>query len=224
MADMQPEYDFSEGVRGKYAERFHEAFSVVTPSPGSALIRLRDGNARFAACESQHPNCSAERRESAAREGQAGRAVATVLACSDSRVPVERIFDMGIADLFVVRVAGNVCTPGVAASVEFGMAQVETPLLVVLGHTGCGAIAAATEALASDQPPPPVMQPVIERIMSSIKNAPDAEAAIEANVRQAISDVMSACPETRALVTSGRAEVAGAVYDLSTGVVGWLDA
>ncbi|MHC5053154.1 MAG: carbonic anhydrase [Planctomycetota bacterium] len=192
------------------------------PSPGSALARLRDGNARFAAGEPLHPNCTPERREVAAAEGQAGLAVATVLACSDSRVPVERVFDTGIADLFVVRVAGNVCTSGVAASVEFGMTQVRTPLLVVLGHTGCGAVAAAAELAASGEAPPEVMRPVIERVMPSVEGAPDRGAATEANVRRAIEELMDACPGTRALVDSGRAEIAGGVYDLKTGVVSWL--
>ncbi len=188
-----------------------------------ALARLRDGNVRFASGTALHPNCSPERRELVARDGQAGRAVATVLACSDSRVPVERVFDMGIAELFVVRVAGNVCTPGVAASVEFGMTQVGTPLLVVLSHTGCGAVAAAAEFAESGESPPPVMRPVIERVMPSVEGAHDRAAAVEANVRRAIEELVDACPGTRALIEAGRAETAGGVYDISTGVVRWLD-
>jgi len=223
MDEPQPEYDFSKGERGKYAKQFRQDSGVVTPSANSALARLREGNARFAAGEPLHPNCTPERREVAAAEGQAGLAVATVLACSDSRVPVERVFDMGIADLFVVRVAGNVCTSGVAASVEFGMTRVGTPLLVVLGHTGCGAVAAAAASLASGEAPPAVMRPVIERVMPSLEGAPDTAAATEANVRRAIEELKDACPETRALIESGRAEVAGGVYDLASGVVRWLD-
>ncbi len=199
-----------------------ETVGMPSLSPDAVLARLREGNARFAACEPLHPNCDRERRALAERDGQAGHAMATVLACSDSRVPVERVFDAGVMDLFVVRVAGNVCTPGVAASVEYGMAYVRTPLLVVLGHTGCGAVAAAAEILASGEAPPPALWPVIERVMPSVESSPDAGAAVEENVRRAISDVMDACPETRALVSSGRAKAAGAVCDVGTGVVRWL--
>jgi len=197
---------------------------MPTSSPDKGLARLREGNARFATGEPLHPHSDSERRELVAAEGQVGRAFATVLACSDSRVPVERIFDCGIADIFTVCVAGNVCTPGVAASVEYGMAHVGTPLLVVLGHADCGAVAAAADMLASGEAPPPVLRPMIERVMPSVEGAPDATAAIEANVRRTLEELLDACPGTRALVESGRARAVGGVYDLATGVVRWLDA
>jgi len=197
---------------------------VPTSSPDAALARLRYGNARFAAGEPVHPHSDGRRREFAAAAGQAGRVVATVLACSDSREPVEQIFDAGIADLFVVRIAGNVCTPGVAASVEYGMTHVGTPLLVVLGHTDCGAVAAAADLLASGMEPPPVMRPVIERVMTSVRGATERDAAVEANVRRTLEGLLDACPGTRALVESGRAKAVGGVHELKTGVVRWLDA
>jgi len=197
---------------------------MPTSSPDKGLARLRDGNARFAAGEPTHPHSDSERRELSATAGQAGRVVATVLACSDSREPVEQILDAGIADLFVVRIAGNVCTPGVAASVEYGMTHVGTPLLVVLGHTDCGALAAAADLLAAGTEPPPVLRPVIERVMPLVEGSSDLDAATEANVRRTLEELMAVCPGTRTLVESGRARAMGGVYELKTGVVRWLDA
>ena len=196
---------------------------MPTSSPDKGLARLSEGNARFAAGEPMHPHSDSERRLLSATAGQAGRVLATVLACSDSREPVEQIFDAGIADLFVVRIAGNVCTPGVAASVEYGMTHVGTPLLVVLGHTDCGAVAAAAATLDSGKEPSPVMRPVIERVMTSVRGAVDRDAAVEANVRRTLDELMDACPGTRALVESGQARAVGGVHELRTGVVRWLD-
>jgi len=196
---------------------------MPTSSPDRGLARLSEGNARFAAGEPVHPHSDSERREFAATAGQTGRVVATVLACSDSREPVEQIFDAGIADLFVVRIAGNVCTPGVAASVEYGMTHVGTPLLVVLGHTDCGALAAAADLLASGTEPPPVLRPVIDRVTPLVEGSPDLDAATEANVRRTLEELMDACPGTRALVESGQARAVGGVHELRTGVVRWLD-
>ena len=103
-----------------------------------ALRLLREGNARYASWKAENPNVSSARLTETAIEGQ--HPIATVLACSDSRVPVERVFDRGIGDIFVVRVAGNVCGTDEVASLEYGVEHLGTPLLVVLGHTNCGAV------------------------------------------------------------------------------------
>ena len=103
------------------------------------------GNIRFVEGKSQHPHTDSARLIQAGKENQANHAYATVITCSDSRVPVERIFDAGIMDTFVIRVAGNVIDTDEAGSIEYGLAHVNTPVLVVLGHTQCGAILATLE-------------------------------------------------------------------------------
>jgi len=97
----------------------------------AVIALLREGNTRFAAGHPEHPNLDAERRKNTAAEGQ--EPFATVLTCSDSRVPAELIFDRGVGDLFVIRVAGNIAGPSELASVEYGVGHLQTPLLVVLG-------------------------------------------------------------------------------------------
>jgi carbonic anhydrase len=128
--------------------------STVERTPEAALKALRQGNERFAAGEAVHPRTDAARLAQAGTESQGDHAYATVLACSDSRVPVERLFDAGVMDIFVVRVAGNVVQGDEAGSIEYGLAHVKTPVLVVLGHTQCGAVTAGrTRSCAGTQYP-----------------------------------------------------------------------
>src|SRR5262245_36848791 len=112
----------------------------------ASLTLLKEGNSRFATGKSQHPHHDAERRSSTVAQGQ--EPFATVLGCSDSREPVELIFDRGVGDLFVVRVAGNVAGTSELASMEYGVGHLNTPLLIVMGHTKCGGVAAAVKAAA----------------------------------------------------------------------------
>ena len=109
----------------------------------ASLMLLREGNARFAMGTPQHPHQDAERRAATAAQGQ--EPFATILACSDSRDPVELIFDRGVGDLFVVRVAGNVAGESELATVEYGVGHLNTPLLIVMGHTKCGAVTAVVK-------------------------------------------------------------------------------
>ncbi len=121
---------------------------LATPlTSDQALERLKEGNARFVSGKAIHPNTDLARLIQAGKENQADHAYATIISCSDSRVPVERIFDAGIMDLFIIRVAGNVVDTDEAGSIEYGLAHVKTPLFVVLGHTQCGAVTAVTEAI-----------------------------------------------------------------------------
>ena len=110
------------------------------PSADEALARLIEGNHRFLRGEARR---AAFRRESLADLAKAQRPYATILGCSDSRVPPEWIFDTGLGELFVVRVAGNILSPEIAGSLQYAGSYLETPLFVVLGHEGCGAISAA---------------------------------------------------------------------------------
>ena len=105
------------------------------PSPDEVIEMLKAGNQRFVSGQSINPHSDAKRIAQAAKENQGDHAYATIISCSDSRVPVETIFDAGIMDLFIIRVAGNVCDTDEIGSIEYGLAHVNTPVLVVLGHT-----------------------------------------------------------------------------------------
>ena len=203
------------------------------PSPDEALVMLKDGNRRFVAGKSLHPHTDAARLALAGTQDQGDYAYATVIACSDSRVPVERIFDAGIMDLFVIRVAGNVCDVDEAGSIEYGLAHVRTPVLVVLGHTQCGAVTAVTHALqgkghALERNIPPLVdniEPAVRRAMAQHGSAEGDSIipyAIEENVWQGIRDLFMESPSTRDLVKRGAAKVVGALYDVGTGGVKWL--
>ncbi len=203
------------------------------PSPDAAITLLKDGNVRFVAGQSEHPHSNVARIEQAGKEDQGDHAYATVITCSDSRVPVERIFDAGVMDIFVIRVAGNVCDTDEVGSIEYGLAHVRTPVLVVLGHTQCGAVKAVTHAVhgtghALERNIPPLVdniQPAVRRAMQSHSNTQGDDIipyAIEENVWQGIEDLLMASPATRELIKSGKAKVVGAIYDVGTGVVNWL--
>lgn len=201
--------------------------------PDAVLALLKEGNQRFVAGKSIHPHTDLDRLKLAGSASQADYAYATVLSCSDSRVPVEYIFDAGVMDIFVVRVAGNVCDTDEAGSIEYGLAHVHTPLLVVLGHTQCGAVTAVThevqgEGHALERNIPALVdniEPAVRRAMASTSKADDDQViplAIEENVWQSIEDLFRASPATRKLMQSGEVKVVGAIYDVETGLVHWL--
>jgi len=207
--------------------------ALPKPSPDAAISMLKDGNARFVAGQSEHPHTDATRIGQAGTEDQGDHAYATVITCSDSRVPVERLFDAGVMDVFVIRVAGNVCDTDEVGSIEYGLAHVKTPVLVVLGHTQCGAVTAVTHAVhgtghALERNIPPLVdniEPAVRRAMlrhSNVQGDAIIPYGIEENVWQSIEDLFMASPSTRNLVSSGKAKVVGAIYDVGTGVVNWL--
>ena len=203
------------------------------PGPDQALQMLQEGNKRFASGKSLLPNLDAPRLKQAGTEDQGAHAYATVLACSDSRVPVERIFDAGVMDLFVVRVPGGVVRTDEAGSIEYGLAHVHTPVLVVLGHTHCGAVSAIANRLQGDDHElerniPPLIAPIRAAVSRAMEEHPKAEGkelmayATENNVWQSIEDLFRLSPATRELVKTGKVKVVGAVYDVGTGLVRWL--
>ncbi|RJX30540.1 MAG: carbonic anhydrase [Desulfarculus sp.] len=208
--------------------------SEFKPSAEQVLAALDQGNRRFREDRPRHPRTGPLRRRLAHYADQAEHALATVLACSDSRVPVERIFDAGIMDLFVVRQAGNVVSQDTAASLEYGVLHVHTPLVVVLGHTGCGAVTAAWQRQSQGAGG---LGPNLDRLLAYIEPAlarmpqpfPGAgqeeqiAAAVEENVWQALADLGRLSPEVRRAHQEGRVAVAGAVYQLADGGVRWLD-
>ncbi len=194
-------------------------------TPDEVLERLRQGNDRWVAGEPRHPHLSTARRVATAVHGQ--DPMACVLTCSDSRVAPEQLLDVGVGDLFTIRVAGNVVDPGVAASAEFAALRLRTPLFLVLGHSHCGAVNAAMEA----GPLPAGLDPVLDKVRPSVAAArrampgADAEAvALEASVHnagQAVEDLLSQCPGVRELAGSGASRVVAAVYHLASGRVDW---
>lgn len=202
------------------------------PNPDQVLDWLRQGNMRFCQGQPQRPHCDTARLQLAWSGDQAEHALATVLACSDSRVPVEILFDAGIMDLFVVRVAGNTINDQQAASLEYGLAHVATPVLVVLGHTKCGAVTAALKhekdqipVEASLEPLLAPLRPVVQRILSRHPRAGEDEQithAVEDNVWQVLDDFLAWSPTAKQLISSGQVKAVGAVYQLDSGRVRWL--
>ncbi len=203
------------------------------PNPDQALSMLKEGNSRFVSGKAVHPHADAARLTMAGAKDQADYAYATVIACSDSRVPVELIFDAGVMDIFVVRVAGNVCNTDEIGSIEYGLAHVNTPILVVLGHTKCGAVTAVTNSVQGHGHPmerniPPLVDSIVPAVRRAMSEHPDVKGtaivpyAIEANVWQGIEDLFMQSPATRDLVKSGKVKVVGAIYDIGTGKINWL--
>ena len=203
------------------------------PSPDEVIQILSKGNQRFVEGKSQHPHTGADRLRQAGSEDQGDHAIATVIACSDSRVPVEMIFDAGIMDLFVIRVAGNVVDTDEAGSIEYGMAHVKTPLMVFLGHTQCGAVTAVTHAVHGEGHKlevniPPLVDNIIPAVKRAISMHPDVHGdaiiphAIVENVWQGVEDLFMRSPTARNLVNKGKAKVVGAIYNVGTGKVDWL--
>lgn len=193
-----------------------------------AMLFLKEGNARYASWKAESPNVSAARLAETAAQGQ--HPFVTVLACSDSRVPVERIFDRGIGDIFVIRVAGNVCGADEAGSMEYAVEHFETPLLVVLGHTNCGAVRAAVAGAEAHGNVRALLDKIGPAVASARRKNPGMAdkdlvcEAVVANVWQSIADIYKTSPVLREKARSGKLSVVGAVYDIADGRVNWLGA
>lgn len=197
-------------------------------SAGTAVRLLREGNERFVRMRLTHPNLSAARRKAVAAQAQ--QPFATVLGCSDSRVPVEEIFDRGIGDIFVIRVAGNVAMdPTVIGSAEYAVEHLGTPVIVVLGHTGCG----AAKAAISGPPLEGSMREIQKKIETSVtlvkKEHSDlrgdglTSAVVKANALHTKQDLMASSPEITHMVAEGKIKILTAVYDMSSGAVEWIE-
>ncbi|HTZ21240.1 MAG TPA: carbonic anhydrase [Opitutaceae bacterium] len=206
----------------------HAASPPAQPavSPDEALARLAAGNARFRDGAPSRPNQDAARRVETATHGQ--QPFAIVLSCSDSRVPAEVVFDQGIGDLFVIRVAGNVAAGNETASVEYGAKHLGATVCVVLGHTSCGAVKAALDGARLEGDLAKLIAEVAPAAERTKKAAPSLTgdalltAAVETNVWLSIENLFHRSEVLRARVASGELRVVGAVYDLATGEVRWL--
>jgi carbonic anhydrase len=205
---------------GSVPEAARAANAVSTMSAHAALKNLMDGNARFAAGK---PTCRPliER----VRELASGQSpFATVLGCADSRVPVETIFDREPGDIFVVRLAGNFMSEAALASIEYAVAVLKSPLVLVLGHTACGAVKAAVDFVQTGKPLPGHMQTLAAAIEPAAKATQHAHGdwwhnAVIENVRLNVESLRSSTPILHEAVSRGEAHVTGGIYDLSNGKV-----
>ena len=201
-------------------------------SASDALERLREGNRRFVAGEHTIDELASGIRRMAVVSGQ--RPIATILGCSDSRVPVEVVFDQGFGDLFVIRVAGNIVAPSQVGSVEFAAERLGTRLVVVLGHTSCGAVTATLEDLqrpASNQSWN--MNSIVSRIRPSVEGLLETELrhdhdllidkAVRANVRASVNQLRHGSDVLELLIRRDGLRVVGAEYSLETGIVDFFD-
>ena len=186
-----------------------------------ALARLVAGNERFVRGEARFPTVQKELLAALAK-GQ--RPYATLLGCSDSRVPPELIFDAGFGELFIVRVAGNVISPEVMGTLQYAGVHLRTPLFVVLGHEGCGAVDAALATRHGAQEHARIAL-LLENILPGLRDLPpelagDAEmrAAVEANVRWSMHQLLET-PEAKARLAEGQMKLVGGVYELESGRV-----
>jgi carbonic anhydrase len=194
-------------------------------TPDTAWRALLEGNERFVAGRREHPHQDADRRTEIA-QGQ--RPFALVFGCSDSRVAAEIIFDRGLGDLFVVRTAGHVVDSGVLGSIEFGVMLLEIPLVVVLGHDGCGAVTAALEAHTSGTMPTGYVRDVVERVTPSVFAAKQAglyelDDVIEEHTRHTAQLLVERSQAISSRVASGHCTVVGVNYTLADGHAVLLD-
>jgi carbonic anhydrase len=197
-------------------------------SAKEALERLKAGNRRFVANTRDQEATQYHTRRAELAAGQ--QPFAIILGCSDSRVPAELVFDQGLGDLFVIRVAGNIVAPSQVGSVEFAAARYDTRLVVVLGHSQCGAILATIEEL--QQPTANQsrnLKAIVDRVRPSVETLMEAhrggnpdtlvEAAVRANIRTSVNHLRHGSEVLEQLIANEGLEVVGAEYSLDTGYV-----
>ncbi len=195
------------------------------PSPGEALALLKEGHSRFLTGTLKHPHQDAARRLETAK-GQAP--YAAVLGCSDSREALDTLFDAGIGDLFTIRVAGNVADTDEIASLEYGAEHLHVPLIVVMGHSSCGAVTAVvTKAKLTGELPGLLaeIQGPSDRIFRKLgaKSQDLVDETSRENVRQSVQDMLTRSKILSTLVEEGNLKVVGAFYHLDTGEVEWME-
>src|ERR1041385_5937771 len=235
------------------ASQFARAADPVHPdqpmvSPAEALSRLKEGNGRFTAGNMQHPHESSDHRsymaknsyenagtmslgmsaeQAAKRRAELTKSqhpFAIILSCSDSRVPPEIVFDEGLGDLFIVRVAGNVINDEGLGSIEYGVDVLGARLIVVLGHQSCGAVDAAMKTIAAKGKAPGHIQSLVTALKPVVTATPksDLDTMIKANVKHVVDALRSSTPVLKTKVDSGDVQVIGGYYTLDTGAVTFL--
>ena len=218
-------------------------------SPVEAISRLKEGNSRFISGNMQHPDESTDERayiaknshenpgtislgmnteEAAKRRAELTKSqhpFAIILSCSDSRVPPEIVFDEGLGDLFIIRVAGNVLNDEGLGTIEYGVDILGARLIVVLGHQSCGAVDAAMKTVAAKGKAPGHIQSLVTAIKPVVESTPksDLDTTIKANVKHVVDALRSSTPILKGRVDSGDVQVIGGYYSLDTGAVTFLD-
>lgn len=203
----------------------HSAPDTPSLTADAALARLVAGNERFVRGEARFPTVQ---KEILAQLAKAQQPYATIIGCSDSRVPPELVFDAGFGELFIVRVAGGVISPEIMGTLQYAAVHLHTPLFVVLGHERCGAVQAALSVKWEGA----IERSRIARLLTNILpglpaldpgQTPESQlsAAVEANVRWSMHQLLDT-PEGQERMAEGIVKLVGAVYDLTTGQVRWL--
>jgi carbonic anhydrase len=203
--------------------------TVPKPAPADAadaLAHLKEGNLRFVQGRARHTHENASWRNMLV-EGQ--KPFATILGCSDSRVPPELVFDVGLGELFIIRLAGNIIAEDVIGTLQYAVAHLHTSLVVVMGHEGCGAVTAAIDEMLQTDHEPSHIEALLQLIKPGLAHLDLKQdrnallrAAVEANVRWSMQQ-LSAVPEGRRALSEGRVKLIGAVYELATGNVRFLE-
>lgn len=194
-------------------------------TPDKAITLLKEGNDRFLRGEGNRVVEHRERRLQTSEEGQ--HPSVAILSCSDSRVPVEHIFDCGIGDIFTVRVAGNVVGPSELGSLDYAVEHLGVSVLVVMGHTQCGAVQAAVQGEGLHGSIGELVARIIPALEKSKADHPGitgpalVEAVVKANIRQSMDDLVQKSNIIADRVKSGELKVAGAYYDIREGSVAW---
>jgi len=201
-------------------------------SANDALKELRDGNRRFVGGEVDAASMASRAHQAELSNGQ--NPFAIVLACSDSRVPVELVFDQGFGDLFVIRVAGNVVAPSQIGSIEFAASQFGTNLVVVLGHSNCGAVIATLKELSLEKTHrSPNLRAIVDRVRPAIEPVLETHrdsdvqtltgAAVRANIQASVERLSNGSLILEQLLDDGELTIVGAEYSIETGKVEFLD-
>jgi len=236
------------GSQVAYASDPAHADQAIVP-PAEAMSRLKEGNGRYTSGNRQHPHESSEERayvatnsnenagmlflgmtaaEAAKRRADLTKSqhpFAIIVSCSDSRVPPEIVFDQGLGDLFVLRVAGNVIDDHSLGSIEYAVDHLAVRLIVVLGHQSCGAVKAAKETIAAKSEAPAHIQSLVTAIRPAVEATVDGDldTTVKANVKDVVQALRSSTPILKPKVDSGEVRVLGAYYSLDTGAVSFLD-
>lgn len=199
-----------------------EPAEAFPPTCDLAVKRLLAGNSRFVLGKTRHPHAGQDWRRRLT-DGQ--KPFATILGCSDSRVPPEMLFDQGFGDLFVVRVAGNVVDLDVTGSIEYGVEHLKTKVVIVMGHESCGAVTAALQSLSQLKHEPKEIRSLVRKIRPalntskpSVNASKQIQAGVEANVRQSVKQLQDIKALARA-EKAQRTRIIGCVYELKTGRV-----
>ena len=191
-------------------------------APAEAISKLKEGNGRYTSGNLQHPGQTTERRTELAKTQHP---FAAIVSCSDSRVPPEIVFDQGLGDLFVVRVAGNVINDEGLGSIEYTVDHLGTRLILVLGHQSCGAVKAARETIAAKGKAPGHIESLVTAIKPAVEATAkdDLDTTVKANVKNVVQALRSSTPILKAKVDSGEVKVIGGYYSLDTGAVTFLE-